>query len=94
LAGLQALRAHPAWHRLVGLLERVAQAEYDRLGQGLSHDEYLAQVGAYQASRRAVDLVDNLLEKAKDDDDSAKRATESKRDHTRAITFGSPHWRG
>jgi hypothetical protein len=54
----------------------------------------LAQVGAYQASRRAVDLVDNLLEKAKDDDDSAKRATESKRDHTRAITFGSPHWRG
>jgi hypothetical protein len=54
----------------------------------------LAQVGAYQASRRAVDLVDNLLEKAKDDDDSAKRATESKRDHTSAITFGSPHWRG
>lgn len=47
-------------------MERVAQAEYSRLGLGLGHDEYLESLGAYRASARMVDLVDILIEKAND----------------------------
>jgi hypothetical protein len=71
----------------------VAQAEYDRLGQALPHDQYLAQCGAYQASRRAVDLVDTLIAKA-DDKNARERDTEQyRRDHTQSVTYGTPHWK-
>jgi len=75
------------------LLERVAQAEYDQLGTGLPYEEYLAQVGAYQASRRAVDLVDTIIEKAERMKEDVRHDTEYRRDHARSIFFGSPEWK-
>lgn len=89
---LRALKAHPAWRHYQALLERVAQQEYDQLGQGLGYEQYLAQCGAYQACRRSVDLVDTLI--AKVDDLNGRRTDESnhKRDHRDAIFFGSPIW--
>lgn len=92
--GLAQLRAHPRWKDLQALLERVAQQEYDRLGDGLGYEEYLAQVGAYQASRRAIDLVDLILEKAETNHDRTADAERAHRDHTRRITYGTPFWRG
>lgn len=71
----------------------MAQAEYDKLAQGLSHDDYLVQVGTYQASRRALDLVDTLLEKARQLDDRAKSAQQHERDHRKLIAYASPHWK-
>jgi hypothetical protein len=75
-------------------LERVAQSEYDRLGQALPHDQYLAQCGAYQACRRAVDLVDTLIAKADEHNARQRDATEHTRDHLKSVTYGTPHWRG
>ena len=89
---LKALRDHPQWPHLVALLERVAQAEYDRLGANLPYEEYQFQCGAYQACRRAIDLVDILIEKAERTDDSRRVADESRRNHERSIFFGTPNW--
>lgn len=90
---LRELKAHPAWKHLQHLWERVAQAEYDRLGQGLEYDQYLAAMGAYQAARRTVDLVDTLIEKA-DAHHARERTTDtSARDHSTAIFYGSHLWR-
>jgi hypothetical protein len=79
---------------LQALLERVAQSEYDRLGMGLPYEEYLAQCGAYQAARRAVDLVDTIIEKAERVQDNGRHESESRRDHAKSIFFGSPEWTG
>ena len=66
-----------------GLLERVAQSEYDRLASGLPYEEYLAAVGAYQASRRAVELVDTLIAKAQQIHDRT--------DHRNSIFYADPY---
>jgi len=92
VAHLKALRASPEWPHLQALLERVAQAEYDRLGTGLPYEEYLAQCGAYQAARRAVDLIDTLIEKADANHGRQSDAILHEREHKRSIFFGSPHW--
>jgi hypothetical protein len=76
------------------LLERVAQAEYDKLGTGLPYEEYLAQCGAYQACRRMVDLVDLLIEKAANTHNQRRENDEHGRDHARSIFYGSPDWSG
>jgi hypothetical protein len=86
------LRTHPAWEAYQGLLERVAQAEYDRLSQGLPHDQYLTQCGKYQACRSMVDLVDILLTHLKDDNERQRLTREHARDHHAAITYGTPNW--
>jgi hypothetical protein len=50
-------------------------------------------VGAYQAAKRTVELVDTLIEKV-DEHNARKRDTDaSERDHRDAITFGSPNWK-
>jgi hypothetical protein len=59
---------------------------------GLPYEEYLAQCGAYQASRRAIDLVDTLIEKAEKTDDVRRDAEFQRRDHAKSIFFGSPQW--
>lgn len=92
VAALKALRDHSAWRHHQALLERVAQHEYDRLAQQLPYEEYLAQCGAYQAARKAVDLVDTLIEKADAIHDSTRQSDDTKRAHTRSIFFGSPFW--
>lgn len=71
----------------------MAQAEYDRLAQGLPHDEYLAQVGAYQACRRMVDLVDTLIAKAEALDERIDTADRERRDHSKRVTYATPHWK-
>jgi hypothetical protein len=63
------------------------------LGAGLAYEQYLAAVGAYQASRRAVDLVDTLIEKADEAHGRKRDATEHAIDHGRTIFYGSPHWK-
>jgi hypothetical protein len=90
---LKALRAQPGWVHLQTLLERVAQAEYDRLAMALPYEEYLAQCGAYQASRRAVDLVDTLIEKAELAHGHKRDTDDHRRDHAKSIFFGSPNWK-
>jgi hypothetical protein len=92
-AHLKALRAAPGWAHYQELLERVAQAEYDRLGTGLPYEEYLAQCGAYQAARRAVDLVDTIIEKAERIQSNGRHESEHGRDHKRSISFASPEWK-
>lgn len=94
VAHLKALREQPGWVHYQALLERVAQAEYDRLGMALPYEEYLAQVGAYQACRRAVDLVDTLIEKAETVHGHKRESDEHRRDHARSIFYGSPSWPG
>lgn len=89
--GLRKLRTHPAWEHLQALLERVAQQEYDQLAQGLPHDQYLAQVGAYQCARRYVDLVDTLIEKADEYYGRTRDTTEHDRAHRGAIFYASPY---
>ena len=91
---LKALREQPGWVHLQALLERVAQAEYDRLGTGLAYEEYLAQCGAYQACRRMVDLVDDLIETAKRTQTQRTDEYEHRRDHAKSIFYGTPDWGG
>jgi hypothetical protein len=90
---LKALRAAAGWAHYQALLERVAQAEYERLATALPYEEYLAQCGAYQAARRAVDLVDTIIEKAERIETDGRHESESGRDHARSIFFGSPQWK-
>lgn len=89
---LKLLRGHPQWEALAALLERVAQAEYDRLAQALPYEEYLTQCGAYQSARRTVDLVDTLIEKADAIHARERDDTQYGRDHRRSIFFGSHLW--
>lgn len=91
--GLRVLREHPRWKDLQRLLERVAQSEYDRLASGLPYEDYLAQVGAYQAAARAVDMVDTILSKVKDNDERERNTSDAKRDHRNAISYASPYGR-
>src|SRR4051812_23646223 len=91
VAGLKALREHPQWKHLQGLLERVAQAEYDRIANGLAYDDYLAAMGAYQACRRAVDLVDQLIEKADQHNARQRDTAEHGQQHRDSIFFASPY---
>jgi hypothetical protein len=69
----------------------VAQSEYDKLGQGLAYDDYLAVQGAYQASVRTLDLVDTLIKKA--DEIHGRERDDSKldRDHRAAIGYAHPY---
>src|SRR4051812_41310055 len=89
---LRALKAHPAWHHLEDLLKQVAQYEYDQLGKGLEYEQYLTQVGAYQAARRAVDLVDSLIQQADNINGRRAESEQHERDHSRSIFFGSALW--
>jgi len=88
---LAVLRAHPRWKDLQNLLERRAQEEYNRLADGLPYEEYLAQVGCYQAYRQVVDLVDTILSHVKDNDERESAAREHARDHTQSVFYASPY---
>src|SRR4051812_39801847 len=91
VAALASLREAPGWKHHQDLLERVAQAEYDRIAGGLPYEEYLAAVGAYQASRRAVDLVDTLIQKAAEHNGRKRDTAEHEREHSSSIFFASPY---
>lgn len=89
---LKALRSHSGWKAMVALLERVAQADYNLLAQGLEYEAYHQAVGAYQRSRAMVDLVDNIIEKAERIHEHGRESGSAGRDHERSILFGSPDW--
>lgn len=61
LEHLLALRQSPAWATWEKVLDRVWQAEAERLVEGLPHDEYLKVAGAVHALRRIAGLVDAIL---------------------------------
>jgi hypothetical protein len=76
---------------LQNLWERVAQAEYDKLGAGLAYDDYLAVMGAYQACRRNMEIVDTLIAKAQELNERTERDTESRRNQRDALFTSSPY---
>lgn len=89
---LRALRDQPAWKHLQALWERVAQAEYDKLGAGLAYEDYLAVVGAYQAAKRTLELVDTLIAKADEYNARHRTTDDAERDHRQSIFVSGPFW--
>jgi hypothetical protein len=77
------------WKHLQALWERVAQQEYDRIATGLPYEEYLAQVGAYQACVRHLTLVDTIIEKA--DQINERKRIDAERQPDRSIFFANPY---
>lgn len=89
---LKSLRDNPNWRHYQALLERVAQAEYDQLATPLGQDRYHFQVGAYQASRRHVDLVDALITKWEEHCARSERDRDTGHDNRSAIFYGTALW--
>jgi hypothetical protein len=73
----------------------VAQSEYDRLAHDSNpdYDRYLMQLGAYQACERATRIVDDILDKVKDDDDRTESRRQHAADHRQLVTYGTPFWK-
>jgi len=89
---LKALRGHPAWKHYSALLERVAQAEYERLAGGLPFEQYQFQCGAFAASRRNFDLVDALITKLEEYAKRSERDADAARDNRDALFYGTDLW--
>ena len=95
VAALRQLLQSPQYPHYLALLERVLCTQLERLVSALPHDQYLFQCGVVYATRRLIELPDQITAKVTELEAHAnarERAANNARDARGAAFLNTPWW--
>jgi len=95
VAALRQLLQSPQYPHYLALLERVLCTQLERLVSALPHDQYLFQCGVVYATRRLIELPDQITAKVTELEAHANarnRAANNARDARGAAFLNTPWW--